>query len=78
MSGETDLRWIDARYQNADCLTKHASKSEAVLQKVLTEPSGEIQQKRTCWIDADKKERFVTVLRAAKNRGLRVNKQLVR
>ena len=32
VSGETDLRWIDARYQIADCLTKHASrKSEAVL-----------------------------------------------
>ena len=38
MSGETDLRWIDARYQIADCLTKHASrKSEAVLQKILQE-----------------------------------------
>ena len=24
VSGETDLRWIDARYQIADCLTKHA------------------------------------------------------
>ena len=34
VSGETDFRWIDARYQIADCLTKHASKkSEAVLQK---------------------------------------------
>ena len=42
MSGETDLRWIDARYQIADCLTKHASrKSEAVLQKILQEDSGE-------------------------------------
>ena len=31
-------RWIDARYQIADCLTKHASrKSEAVLQKILQE-----------------------------------------
>ena len=36
--GETDLRWIDARYQIADCLTKHASrKSEAVLHKTLQE-----------------------------------------
>ena len=26
VSGETDLRWIDARYQIADCLTKHASR----------------------------------------------------
>ena len=25
VSGEADLRWIDARYQIADCLTKHAS-----------------------------------------------------
>ena len=25
VSGETDVRWIDARYQIADCLTKHAS-----------------------------------------------------
>ena len=49
VSGETDLRWIDARYQIADCLTKHASrKSESVLQKVLNEASGEMQQKRTC------------------------------
>ena len=24
VSGDTDLRWIDARYQIADCLTKHA------------------------------------------------------
>ena len=33
-----DLRWIDATYRIADCLTKHASrKSEAVLQKVLHE-----------------------------------------
>ena len=38
VSGETDLRWIDARYQIADCLPKPASrKSEAVLQKVLNE-----------------------------------------
>ena len=38
VSGETDLRWIDARNQIADCLTKHASrKSEAVLQKILQE-----------------------------------------
>ena len=36
--GETDLRWIDARYQIADCLTKRASrKSEAVTQKILQE-----------------------------------------
>ena len=29
VSGETDLRWIDARYQIADCLTKHASRKSA-------------------------------------------------
>ena len=38
VSGETEMRWIDARCQIADCLTKHASwKSEAVLQKILQE-----------------------------------------
>ena len=38
VSGETNLRWIDPRYQIADCLTRHASKkSEAVLQKTLNE-----------------------------------------
>ena len=38
MSGETDLRLVDARHQTADCLTKHASrKSEAVLPKNLQE-----------------------------------------
>ena len=38
VSGDTDLRWIDARYQIVDCLTKHSSrKSEAVLQKILQE-----------------------------------------
>ena len=38
VSGETDLRWKNARNQIADCLTKHASrKSEAVLQKILDE-----------------------------------------
>ena len=38
LSGETDLRWIDARHQIADCLTKHASrKSEPFLQKILQE-----------------------------------------
>ena len=26
VSGETDLRWVDARYQIADCLTKRASR----------------------------------------------------
>ena len=36
--GRTDLRWIDARYQIAECLMTHASrKSEAVLQKILQE-----------------------------------------
>ena len=36
MEGEADLTWIDARYQIADCLTKHASrKAEEVLQQVI-------------------------------------------
>ena len=62
VSGETDLRWIDARYQIADCLTKHASrKSEVVLQKILQEHSGELLQKRTCWTNANKSEKSVTV-----------------
>ena len=40
--------------------------------------SGELRQKRTCWTDANMKEKFVTILlRATKNHGLRVNKQLV-
>ena len=48
VSGETDLRWIEARYQIADCLTKDASrKSEAVVQKILQESTGgELLQKR--------------------------------
>ena len=34
--GEADLEWIDARYQIADCLTKHARrKSEEALQQVI-------------------------------------------
>ena len=72
-SGETDLRLVDAIYQIAECLTKHASrKSEAVLQKILQE------QKRTCWIDGNESERSVTVLLATKNCGLRANDQMVR
>ena len=47
VSGETDLRWIDARYQIADCLTKHASsKSEAVLKKILQEMLDKRKQER--------------------------------
>ena len=66
VSGETDLRWIDARYQIADCVTKHASrKSKALL-------------KRTCWTNAIKSERFVTVLLTTKNCGLRANDQMVK
>ena len=62
---ETDLRWIDARYQIADCLTKHASrKSEAVLQKVLSEAQWRVTaEEDVLWTDADRKERFVTVFR---------------
>ena len=43
MSGETDLRLINARNQIADRLTKHASrKSKAFLQKVLNEAQWKI------------------------------------
>ena len=48
VSGETNLRWIDARYQIADCLTKHASKkSEAVLQKILDDAQWRITSHHT-------------------------------
>ena len=67
VSGETDLRWIDARYQIADCLTKHASrKSEAVCRKFSMRLSGELRQKWTCWTSANKKEKIVTIRLAAK------------
>ena len=47
VSGETDFWWIDARYQIADCLTKHASsKSEAVLKKILQEMLDKRKQER--------------------------------
>ena len=36
--GEADMRWIDARYQIADRLTRHASrKSEEALQEVINQ-----------------------------------------
>ena len=58
-SGETDLRWIDARYQVADCLTKHASrKSEAVLQKVLQEAQWRITAEENM-LDRRKQEREI-------------------
>ena len=57
VSGETDLRWIDARYQVADCLTKHASrKSEAVLQKILQEAHWRITAEEDM-LDRRKRER---------------------
>ena len=48
VSGETDLRWIDARYQIADCLTKHASRKSEAYRNICKRPSGELRQKRTC------------------------------
>ena len=58
-SGETGLRWIDARYQIADCLTKHTSrKSEAVLQKVLNEAQWRITAEEDM-LDRRKREREV-------------------
>ena len=59
VSGETDLRWIDARYQIADCLTKHASrKSEAVLQKILQEAQWRITAEEDM-LDRRKREREI-------------------
>ena len=59
VSGETGLRWIDATYQIADCLTKHTSrKSEAVLQKVLNEAQWRITAEEDM-LDRRKREREV-------------------
>ena len=59
MSGETDLRWIDARYHIADCLTKHASrKSEAVLLKILQEAQWRITAEEDM-LDRRKREREI-------------------
>ena len=59
VSGETDLRWIDARYQIADCLTKHASrKSGAVLQKILQEAQWRITAEEDM-LDKRKHEREI-------------------
>ena len=57
VSGETDLRWIDARYQIADCLTKHAwMKSKAVLQTILDEAQWRITAEEDM-LDKRKQER---------------------
>ena len=59
VSCETDLRWIDARYQIADCLTKQASiKSEAVLQKILQEAQWRITAEEDM-LDKRKQEREI-------------------
>ena len=59
VSGETDLRWINARCQVADCLTKHASrKSEAVLQKILQEKQWRITAEEDM-LDKRKQEREI-------------------
>ena len=59
VTGETDLRWIDARYQIADCLTKHASrKSEAVLQKILQDAQWRITAEEDM-LDKRKQEREI-------------------
>ena len=80
VSRETDLRWIDTRYQIADCLTKHASrKSEAVsTENSCRKHRGELLQKRTCWTNVNRNERFVTVLLTTKNCGLRTNDPMVK
>ena len=67
MSGETDLRWIDVRYEVADCLTKHAGrKSEAVLQKILQEAQWRLTAEEDM-MDRRKREREI-----------RTNDQMVR
>ena len=59
VSSETDLRWIDARYQIADCLTKHTSrKSEAVLQKIRQEAQWRITAEEDM-LDQRKREREI-------------------
>ena len=59
VSSETDLRWIDARYQIADCITKHASrKFETVLQKILQEAQWRITAEEDM-LDRRKQEREI-------------------
>ena len=59
VSGETDLSCMDARYQIADCLTKHASrKSEAVLQKLMQEAQWRITAEEDM-LDRRKREREI-------------------
>ena len=54
--GEADLRWIDARDQIADCLTKHASRnSEEVLQEVINR--GVSRERKRCWRHDGTRER---------------------
>ena len=59
VSGETDVRWMNARYQIAVCLTKQASrKSEAVLQKILQRGTVE-NYGREDMLDGRKREREI-------------------
>ena len=45
---EADMRWIDAQYQIADCLTKHAArKSEDVLQHSIDQAQRRITGEET-------------------------------
>ena len=56
--GEADLRWIDARYQIADCRTKNASrKSEEVLQQVINQAVWRIKADETMSRHDGKRER---------------------
>ena len=76
VAGETDLRWIDARFQIADSLTKHASgKSEAVLQIIQQEA---VEKNCRRGHVENESGKFVTVLPTTKNCGLRANDQMVR
>ena len=79
VSGETDLRWIDARSQIADCLKKHASrKSEAVLQKILQEAQWRITAEEDM-LDRRKRKREIRNSSSYDEElWLRANDQMVR
>ena len=79
MSGETDLRWIDARSQIKDCVKKHASrKSEAVPQKILQEAQWKITAEEDM-LDRRKRKREIRNSSSYDEElWLRANDQMVR
>ena len=70
VSSDPDLRWFGARYQIADCLTKHASRKSEAGSTV----ENYCRRGHAGWTS----ERSVTVLPTTKNCGPRANKQMVR